>query len=449
MLLNIGSGSTIPGRLASELYPNTLKEFYEEIGKAEGKDQIKIAVTGTNGKTTTTGLIKSILHRPLICNNLGANLESGITTAFIDNTGFSNKLKTKDYLLEVDEATLVRVSGVVKPQVITVTNLYRDQLDRFGELDTTKKLINKGISKINDDIKETKLGGEQIFPTLVLNADDPFVSTIGFEENKKLFYSVELSEELQKEEEDYYKEVCDKGLVTNLEKSFAGSSGKVKADIKAVVMEHGFDHSIIDLQTPDGHREIKVKLPGIYNVYNAVSAAATAIEAGLSLTEIKEGIESYKTNFGRAEEKTVKGVGIQTFLIKNPAGATEVLKHLSHDPNAKFLIAINDNYADGRDVSWLWDAEFEYLKKTKTPITVSGVRAHDMALRLKYAGLPLDQIKVIPDIEEALNFSIDLCNYKNLKKQIKTLIKDKGTIERKKLYILPTYTALLNLEKIY
>lgn len=442
-MLNIGSGSTIPGKVAMKIYPQILKEFYEEIGTCKLDNQVKLTVTGTNGKTTTTGLIKSILHRDLICNNLGANLDSGITSAFIEATDAMNKLKTHNYLLEVDEASLVKVSDTIKPNLITVTNLFRDQLDRFGELDTTQKLINQGIQKVNERIDDNN------YPSLVLNADDPFVASLGYTENKKIFFSVELSERLQQEDEEHALEIAKDGLIANLEKSFAQFPSEAQANIKGIILEQGFDYSLIELQTPTANIEITVKLPGIYNVYNAVAAAATAHSLGLPLVSIKEGIESYKTNFGRAEEKTIKGVGIQTFLIKNPAGATEVLKHLSHDPNAKFLIIINDNYADGRDVSWLWDADFELLKNTKTTITVSGVRAQDMALRLKYAGLPEDQIKVIPEIAEALDFSIDLCNYKNIKKQMKLSVNEKQQIERKKLYILPTYTALLNLEKIY
>lgn len=441
--LKLGSGSTVPGRVALAAHPRILDDYYQEIqSKTKNQESISINITGTNGKTTSTGILKKILsgqeEKPIICNDLGANLYFGIAGAFISSSNLLGRLKTIDQALEVDEAALASVTSSLKPKIIAVTNLFRDQLDRFGELDTTQKLINKGIK--NAELSDSDS------PILVLNADDPYVANLGTNEHHKIFYSVEYAESCLQESTA----LNPKKLIKNFDASTSQHLRRVTAaeiSIKAKVLEENFDSSLIKLETPIGQIDVRINLPGLYNAYNACTAAAAAYahfdsssQSDQVLEKIKWGIENYQTNFGRAEEKLVNGIVNQTFLIKNPTGASEVCKHLSKDPNANFLIIINDNYADGRDVSWLWDAEFEHIAqrsntKTKAQIFISGHRAYDMATRLKYAGVDPKELTVLPDISEALS------------KANASLSGDELN-SSPKLYILPTYTALLELEKL-
>lgn len=410
-ILKLGSGSSLPGRIALKIYPRLLHDLALEL-KAQQKNKIKnIIITGTNGKTTTTGLLKSILktagYHKIICNDLGANLYYGVATAFIKSTSALFKLnKDSIFLIEADEAALHLITQDLDPELIAVTNLFRDQLDRFGELDATQKLINKGISACPNS------------PALVLNANDAKVSGLGYEGQSKTFYSVLNESGKAAEIKDFDAQRQKQRMNTDI-------------DISSQLIELDSSSSLFELRSSNDSIKIQLMLPGLYNVYNATAAASCAIQLGISLTDIKTGIESYQTNFGRAETKIINGVKTQVFLIKNPTGATEVLKILSEDQNARFLIIINDNYADGRDVSWLWDAEFELLNKAQLnskKFFTSGSRAYDMATRLKYAGIK--HIEAKESIDRALDLATSDCQ------------------GEEKLFILPTYTSLLHLEKI-
>lgn len=295
-----------------------------------------------------------------------------------------------------------------------VTNLFRDQLDRYGELATTKKLIQNGIDK-----KENL--------QLILNADDPLVAT--FSSTKEpIFYGVEnvvgLDEVKSSTEEAFNCPICGKAL--QYSKKFFAQQGhyycdctykRIEPKYKANVTLHK-DYSELEING----EVFKVPLVGLFNAYNALGAIALAKE--LEIKNIQKNIESFKVAFGRSEVKNLNGKKALIQLIKNPIGANEVLKTV--DLNSNILIIINDNYADGRDVSWLWDAEFELLKECKKEIVVSGIRANDMALRLKYA--EVKNIKIIPEIKQAVDYV--------------------GKNSENNITILPTYTALLKINKL-
>lgn len=465
-LFKIGSGSSLPGRVALAISPKLLQQFASEI--ESNREAIKICVSGTNGKTTSTGIIKQILteytgDKNIVCNDMGANLYYGVCAAFVNATGDGRgksllipTLKSSNYVLEVDEASLASVTELLKPEIVTVTNIYRDQLDRFGELATTQRLIREGISKAGHIKNGTLL------PKLVLNADDHKVVELGeFINSEIIFYSVEYSQELLKTKLNIDHSHLIRDFDTpppgiGVQLSSRGKSQLVSTlvptrnvMVKGIVLEENFDYSVVKLQIRKQRdkalpvstevfdsidsTDVRIALPGLYNVYNAVAAAATAYAMRVPLNYIKSGVENYKTNFGRAEIKLINGVKCQTFLIKNPTGASEVLKHLSRVDDARFLIIINDNYADGRDVSWLWDAEFEHLNQpqiVKNKIYTAGKRAYDMALRLKYAGIPADTIEPVPSIKKILNRALRDCKVKH-----------------QRLFILPTYTALLKLTR--
>lgn len=418
--LNLGSGSALPGRIALAIYPNLLKDFKESINKTAHTQTIKavsVVVTGTNGKTTTTGLLEQMLkdsgYTNITCNHEGANLYYGVVAAFIMNTSLNGKLKSPHYIIEADEAALAAISAVLKPKIIIVTNLFRDQLDRFGELDSTQKLISKGI--------EASYTTSDSAPALVLNADDKRVYEIAKQLKQRHLFSLKATttiSNLDSADKNYHAHTENNETLTIVQVEHEGLDG---SDLK-------ISSSIYDFKD----YELHLRLPGLYNAYNFAAAATAAKLLGLSPEQIKSSLDHYHCNFGRAELKTIKGVEVQTFLIKNPTGCTEVLKLLENNQDANFFVAINDNYADGRDVSWLWDAEWQRLSQTRTANFIcSGHRAEDMALRLNYAGINAEQITTVTKISQGLKQALN-----------------KAKSQSRRLYILPTYTSLLELEKL-
>lgn len=423
-VLNLGKASSFPGRLAMRLNSCLLYDLCSELN---ANSDFSFIVSGTNGKSTTTGMLKSICSKyleatnrnpRLICNDIGANLNYGILSELIRSTNWRNQLKTFNYVLEVDEAAFETLARDLKPRIVTLTNIYRDQLDRFGEIDATQKLIARAIDNAARQ-RNNPL-------TLVLNSDDPKIS--------------ELPRLLQAAANIncvYYKVISDESI-ENIEKNLTLLNkyphfdadnnltllNKSQVLLQAKVLERDMDSSLVDLIGLDGRSlRLRIPIPGLYNIYNALAAASSALAYGISLDIIVEGIESYTSLFGRSETVQYKGSSYKVFLIKNPAGCTEVIKLLKSEPQANYLIAINDNYADGRDVSWLWDANFELLKPGSRVIC-SGSRAYDMALRLKYAGHQMEAVVIEPNLNKALDMLVDMDG---------------------KAFVLPTYTALLEL----
>ena len=411
-ITKLSGGTSIIGKIVLKLCPDFLSHANKYI-------KTKINVTGTNGKTTTSGLITHLLQKngnSVINNSLGANMIQGVVNAIATEL---NPLHLYDYsVIESDEAFLEIIYEKFDADYLLVTNLFRDQLDRYGELATTKKFIQNGINK-KPDI------------TLILNADDPLVSS--FEGKNKIYYGVEnviyedgMQPTSNKTEEAFN---CPCGKPLNYTTKFYAQQGhyncecgycrpnpKYKADITLFK-----DFSVLKVNG----EEYKTPLIGLFNAYNTLGAISLCLELGIEIDKIKKYLESFKVAFGRSEIRFLNGKKTLIQLIKNPIGANEVLKTVDSDSN--ILIIINDNYADGRDVSWLWDAEFDKIKNAKKEIVVSGIRANDMALRLKYAGINSNKIKVIPEIDSAINYMA-----RNADKNIT---------------ILPTYTALLKINK--
>ena len=384
----------------------------------------KISVTGTNGKTTTAGLIAQILeanNKEVIHNAQGANMLTGIANVFATNVVPSKRYD--NCVLESDEAYLSKLYDYMKLDYLVVTNLFRDQLDRYGELDTTAKKIQSAIDKNKDLV-------------LLLNADDPLVANLGHD-NKKLYYgfeNIEFAEThtISHAPAEMFNCICGKPL--EYSKRFYAQQGhyycscgykrpKCNYQGNAKIYNDYIEISVLHNGEETYYTFDSI---GLYNAYNALAAISMALEIGYKQEEIQNALNTYKAMFGRAEKTEFNGHKTIIQLIKNPAGASEVLKTV--DLSSKILIAINDNFADGRDVSWLWDAEFELLKDTKKTIVTSGIRANDMALRLKYAGVPSEKIKVVPDLFEA--------------------VEEVSSSEDKteKVTIMPSYTALLQIK---
>lgn len=418
--LNRSSGTSFVGLIVLKICPNFLSYCSKYVRKSI------IAVTGTNGKTTTAGLISSILEgngQKVIHNEKGANMLTGIANALsLDIIPF----KRFDYfVLESDEAYLTKMYDYMPSNYLLVTNLFRDQLDRYGELDTTAKKIQEAINK-NQKVK------------LILNGDDPMVMKLG-EDREKIYFGFDKVEIVSNSivshapVENVNCPICKEAL--KYAGRFFAQQGHYYCDCgyRRPQCEYSGDvkifddYSIIKVYTLKGDFEFKFGLIGLYNAYNALAAISLGLELGYTQSQIQVGLDSYQSIFGRAEKLLIQGHQVLVQLIKNPTGASEVLKTV--DLNSNILVIINDNYADGRDVSWLWDADFEFLQNAKNPITVSGYRAKDMAVRLKYAGVDSTLISVIPRIDDAVEHLLNTLDI------------------NEKITILPTYTALLKMQK--
>ena len=433
--LHIGQASNFPGKIALSFKKDLVKHFRFK------KESRVIYITGTNGKSTTTGLIANILKasgKKVIYNTSGANLLSGITSTLCHYSDLFGLINCDYLIIEVDEATLPLLTKQISAHLIVVTNFFRDQLDRFGELDTTVKLIEKGISNNKD-------------ATLILNADDSRVAFLK-NENKKVFFG--LSNDIVSKKTDEYNPynslwssdpeevttcpVCYSNFI--FENKFLSHLGNYKCsscnikrpEISFLASNMKTDPSTINIDIVfNSHRNnFFIPLIGIFNLYNSLCAiTVTKTIANVTNVQIQKGLQTYSSLFGRNEKISLKNKTAWIYLIKNPTGTTEVLKTLSTIPKARFLIAINDNHADGRDVSWLWDARFDILANHKKEIYLSGKRAWDIALRLKYSNI--NQQKIIVN--------------ENLKTSILNALNSISKEET--LYILPTYTALLEMQR--
>lgn len=423
-LLN-SSGTSLPGLVALKIQ----KDFISSISKYCKKNII--TVTGTNGKTTTAGLIAHIIKKSgcsVLHNEKGANMLSGIASSLAVNYKPFSKF---DYaILESDEAYLTKLYDYLKADYLLVTNLFRDQLDRYGELDTTAKKIQDAISK-NPDLK------------IILNADDPMVAELGgghqhiyfgFDE---IIYKDAVSESQSPPESVACK--CGASLAyvkryyAHVGDYFCPECGNKRHQLdysgRALIFAN---NTTIIVTHNDRTYEFKTSLVGLYNAYNVLAAISAALEQKVDAESIQEALDSYKSVFGRAEKFFIEDKPVLVQLIKNPTGASEVLRTINKSSAAKLVIIINDNYADGRDVSWLWDSDFEMLADYPSEIVVSGIRADDMAVRLKYAGVNPKQIITVYDIKSAIKYAI------------KTFPSD----SKGQLVIMPTYTALLEMQQI-
>lgn len=422
-LLHRSSGTSFVGMMTLKVCPDFLAHCRKYIKNNA------ITISGTNGKTTTSGLVAHIFEEnqnSIIHNVKGANMLTGIANVFALNI---KPFKRFDYaVIESDEAYLTKLYDYFKADYLLVTNLFRDQLDRYGELSTTASFIQNAIDK-NKELK------------LILNADDPLVTNFGKGKNAIYygFEEVEFCSEIHNATSNAPTEVfnciCGKPLQYN--KQFFAQEGhyycakcgfkRPEPNYKGYVKIYS-DYSELKIRHNDKDFEFKINLVGLYNAYNVLGAVACAMGNGIDYQTIKKAVSTYKSIFGRAERRIINGHKTLIQLIKNPTGASEVLKTV--DLSSNIVIAINDNYADGRDISWLWDSDFEQLKNAQKLVITSGIRAKDMATRLKYAGIPQEKIIVEEDIKSAI-----------------ALAAKSDNIEER-ITILPSYTALLKISKM-
>jgi lipid II isoglutaminyl synthase (glutamine-hydrolysing) len=421
-LARTGGGTTLPGKLLAKLDPGSVDRLAARLPLGSA------LVSATNGKTTTTAMAAEILspRARLAHNRSGANLVSGVASALLDAEG------AELGLFEVDEGALPDVAARLKPRAVCLGNLFRDQLDRYGELEL---------------IAERWRGAVRALPpeaALAVNGDDPQVGSMARERDGVLVFGVDdllhSHAGLQHAADSKWCLRC--GRPYEYAAAYVGhlgdyhcpvcGEGRPELDVAARNVELGGLESVsFDLVSPLGERRVNLRVPGLYNVYNALAAASLAQLLGTAIDEIAAGLERFSAAFGRFERIVLGDKRLLTLLIKNPAGANEAIRTLlAGGPPTLAVIALNDGIADGRDVSWIWDVDFEPLLERLDRVIATGERAAELALRCKYAGFPEDAIEVVPGLSRALDRGLEL------------------TPAGGELIALPTYTAMLALRRI-
>jgi UDP-N-acetylmuramyl tripeptide synthase len=423
-----GGGTTLPGRVLLRLEPEAIARL------GAGLDRGTTIVSATNGKTTTAGMIAAVLAadgRHPVHNRAGSNMTWGVATALLEQRG-------REGLFEVDEAWLPRVAEQLDPSLIVLGNLFRDQLDRYGELEALAEEWARTVAA-----RAGRTG-------LALNADDPLIADLGREADGTrregvLYFGIEdPSQALPELQHAFDAKHCRRcGHPYSYTRAFVGHLGhyscpscgaeRPSPEVAATAIElRGMDGSRVTVRTPERELRLDLPLPGLYNVYNALAAVAAGLKLGVAPERIAAALGGMRAAFGRVETIEVGGTPVSILLIKNPAGANEVLRTLMLESRTgggiDLWIALNDRIADGRDVSWIWDADFELLAAGVRRVVCTGTRGPEMALRLKYAGWPEAAIEVVPGISRSLDDAV-------------------AGAERR-LFALPTYTALLELRKL-
>lgn len=480
------AGSNLPGEVARLVDPLVL------VKVARGLGYDNVLITGTNGKTTTARMLAHIVELAgydIAYNRAGANLLSGITSAYIESFAFRGQRGDQHDrglgLAEVDEASMPRVAEELHPRAALVTNFFRDQLDRYGELDHTVDLVAKGLRAMAS-------AGTVDSAVAVLNSDDPLVAGLARRiprELKTILYGVDdaaLGGPPEMRAADARNcVVCGAPYVYDV--SYYAHLGHYRCPVcdhrrpepsVAVLEAQGLGMAgwKLHLATPAGDIWVQLPLPGLFNVYNALAAVAGAYALGLPLAVVQQGLESFVTAFGRLERITIRGREVRVGLVKNPVAFNVILRMVVADAGDRFeaadgavsllgdmpfpqnigateirlgqqeqaaarvrearrylMIVINDRAADGRDVSWLWDVDCEQLasqEKEFAFVYCSGIRAEEMALRLKYAGFPMEKVAIERDLATALAAAVS------------------RTPPGGRLWVLPTYTALLEVREI-
>jgi UDP-N-acetylmuramyl tripeptide synthase len=416
-----GGGTTLPGKLLWKADPDAIDRLAARLPQGSA------LVSATNGKTTTAAMAAEILRpRARVAHNAsGANLVSGVASTLLASRG------AELGLFEADEGALPEVARRVRPRAIALGNLFRDQLDRYGELELIAERWRDAVASLPDAL-------------LAVNADDPLLGELARGRERLLTFGVDdprhARPSLQHAADSTY--CTEDGTPYEYAAAYVGHLGdyrcpvcgrsRLPLDVAAREIElRGLDGSAFTLTVPGGGARVELALPGLYNVYNAVAAAALATALEVPPAEIASGLERFVAAFGRFERIPVGDRRLLMLLIKNPAGANEALRTLLDGEAPRLaVIALNDEIADGRDVSWIWDVDFEPLLDGLEHVVASGSRASELALRFAYGGLQRDRIEVVPSLEAALDRGLSL------------------TPECGELVVLPTYTAMLALRRI-
>jgi UDP-N-acetylmuramyl tripeptide synthase len=424
-----GGGTSLPGKVLLRLEPGAIRSLAARLSRGS------VVISATNGKTTTAAMVASVLGRAgisVVHNRAGANMAGGVASSLVSAARPGGGIGGELGLFELDEFWLDRVVPDLEPRGILLGNLFRDQLDRYGELDT-----------IADRWAGVAAAASGRGARLVLNADDPLIADLGRDAQSVTYFGVEdpsvAIPEMQHASDSKHCRRCGAAYVYDV--VYLGHLGVYRCPscgaarpAPAVAAEgialDGTRGSSFSLVTPVGRASVELPLPGLYNVYNALGAAALCLGLDVPLDVVVAGLGSVRAAFGRAERIAIGEVELQVLLIKNPAGANEILRTLVMEPSQLDLLAVlNDRTADGHDVSWVWDADFEMLASRVRRVTCAGTRAAELAVRLKYAGVPSERLHVVPGVAAALDQAV-------------------ADAPAGRLYALPTYTALLELRGV-
>ena len=413
--LKLGGGSAAPGLYALKTDSQLIQRLVSQI-------PTNIIITGTNGKTTTARLLNHLLTKQglkTIRNSTGSNLERGIASALLMKASFWGEIRHIDVgIWEVDEAAFNTLLPKIKPAVVVFLNAFRDQLDRYGEVDSVVRKWQTSLSQVEQSC------------VLLINGDDSNTSRLEAPKACSVeYYGLEGSKIIGERPSTPLR--LDNAKLKR-------ESKKVELTIKAKNIKlMGISGSDFKLETPENSYSVHLPLPGNYQIYNFLAAVSVYRSLNMPMNQTNFELTDFKNAFGRVEEIIYKGKKGYILLIKNPVGATSVFETISQELTSKDLIlgALNDNFADGKDVSWIWDAEFEKLADQRTSrsanqlqIICSGIRAYDLANRFKYAGITQKNVQVVPELEKVFD---------------EAFTRAEGNV-----YILPTYTALLELQKI-
>lgn len=422
-------GTTLPGRIVLSLDPAISRRLNRRLPDGS------MLVSATNGKTTTSAMIARILQEEGVSvarNREGANLAAGVATALLKQASATGGSGAELGLFEVDEAVFPEIARQLDPRAVLLMNLFRDQLDRYGELEHLAGLWRAAMQRLGP--------GTQA----VLNADDPLVAEMArLRPERSLCFGIEDASAgglvSQHASDSKYCTVC--GHPFDYEVFYMGHLGKYHcpncgnrrpspAVSAGSVRLDGMRGSSFELVTPAGRTDVNISLPGLYNVYNALAAAAVCTALDVAPASIGQGLAAFSAAFGRVETLSIGGKAVCLLLVKNPAGFNEVVRTLLIEPGAKSLmLALNDRIADGRDISWIWDVDLENLAGGVHAAVCSGTRAEEMAMRLKYAGIEPERLKVRRELRQAFQAALA------------------QTSAGETLYVLPTYTAMLALRR--
>jgi UDP-N-acetylmuramyl tripeptide synthase len=429
--LRIGGGTALPGLIAERIDPGIIPGLAANLGRGS------VLVTGTNGKTTTARLLRSVVQSAglrAIANREGSNMMRGVAAALAEAstwTGHIRRRKKSIGVFEVDEATMPLVARAVSPNAVVFTNLFRDQLDRYGEVETVAAIWRKAIADLPPEV------------TLIINADDPAVASLReHTRGPVITYGLDdtslATGEIEHAADARWCSKC--GAELEYAAVFYGHIGhwrcptgdniRPQPDVACTRAEATGSGLALTIHTLGGVIDVQLPLAGTYNIYNALAATAAGLALGIEPAQIERGLASATAAFGRQERFTIDGREVHVLLAKNPAGANQSLRTITADGHQFDLVVfLNDGIADGRDISWIWDVDFELLTGHLRSLTASGVRAWDVALRLKYAGLAGP-----PSVEH------------NTARALREAIRNAragGSV-----YVLPTYTAMLEVRDI-
>ncbi|MGP0128151.1 MAG: MurT ligase domain-containing protein [cyanobacterium endosymbiont of Rhopalodia musculus] len=417
-LLNLGAASVLPGAIARRFHSKLLSLLCEQV------KQGVILVVGTNGKTTTSLLLRTILENQglkVAHNDTGANLINGLVTALLNNTNLIGQLTVDYAILEVDENIVSLLLKECQPRIILGLNLFRDQLDRYGEVDTISQLWLRAFALLPPNT------------TVILNADDPTLSHLGQQLSQKVRYFGLSEPDLYLEE-----------IPHAVDSIYCPNCGYT-LDYQGIYLSHLGDFNCPSCGFTKSKTAFSSKawpqiLVGVYNKYNTLAAGLVAQELGIEMAHIFDSIKDFRAAFGRSEELTIDGKNIRILLSKNPVGMNEIIRTVNDlkvtEKASITLMVLNDRIPDGTDVSWIWDVDTEKLINLGGTLIVSGDRVYDMALRLVYSQETLtnhqNSVKLIvkEDLKEAIKTAL-------------TLTPSNGT-----LHIIPTYSAMLEVRGI-